>query len=165
MNWVIIRVRKGYQKLLSNVSTETWAMRPEWAFYQTGIETGRLTRIGALCDRLRLFFVRDRAFLQKTVPNWAISNSGFKFFFLLCFASKNRPTGRQKKNGPKSIVMLDVSPLAGRPAGNRGQVYSLTHARFILAILARFPRWRMSYKDAVQGGHPPPPIVYLVPLA
>ena len=31
-----------------------------------------------------------------------------------------------------------------------GQVYSLTHARFILAILARFPRLRMSYEREVR---------------
>ena len=39
---------------------------------------------------------------------------------------------------------------SGRPdswsAGHRGQVYSLTHARIILASLARVRRWRMSYK-------------------
>ena len=40
---------------------------------------------------------------------------------------------------------------AGRSAGNGGQVYSLTHARIILAILARYPRWRMSYKIFLLG--------------
>merc|ERR1712074_110543 len=40
-------------------------------------------------------------------------------------APKIRPTGRQKKTVPKSIVMLGVSPLAGRESGTG----LLSHAR------------------------------------
>ena len=43
------------------------------------------------------------------------------------------------------ILVLGDSPLAGR----LGQVYSLTHARVILAILARVLRWRMSYNKSI----------------
>ena len=48
----------------------------------------------------------------------------------------------------KSIITLGDLPLIGRPAWNRGQVYSLSilHTRILLAILGRVPRWRMSYK-------------------
>ena len=63
----------------------------------------------------------------KSMFSWGVS-----------LAKTDRPV--VKKNVPKSIVKLGDSPLAGRAAGNRGQVYSLTHTLLILAILTLVPR-------------------------
>ena len=105
---------------------------------------GVLGRFGAFFVRVRVFFLKNApnhqgVFFVKNAPNWARSKSGPQIDgFLRRFAPKRS----SKKKALKSIVLWGDSPLAGRASGS-GLIF---HARFILAILARFPRWPISYK-------------------